>query len=48
MQASTSGRPAETGYKRYRRTELEEEPQLELVESDENEKCAAAPETSCN
>lgn len=38
MEASTSGRPPEQGIKRYRRAELDEEPQLQLVESDEEDK----------
>lgn len=38
METSTSGRPPEHGVKkRYRREELDEEPRLELVESDEEE-----------
>jgi hypothetical protein len=38
MVASTSGRPPEAEHKRYRRAAWEEEPQLELVNSDDDDK----------
>ena len=43
MVASTSGRPPEAQHKRYRKAALEDEPQLELVDSDAEDEYANAP-----
>ena len=45
MVASTSGRPPEAQHKRYRKAALEDEPQLELVDSDAEDEYADAPQT---